>query len=411
MAKRSSTQPKGAEDEQPKEVLPRGITKLRDKYRVRVTVDGQRHFIGLYDTLDLARKAQKRYKDDAARGTFVAPIEVKRRRKQEAQAKAERALTVRQWADMWLDTFDRPDRSVGTVVTHRSKLNAHILPIIGDTPLVDVTPEDIDQVLDKARRVKSRIEPKAKTNGVTNGVAMTLKAMFNAAVKARAGGLTVTPFTQEIPTYHRVRDEQDGDDVATPEEVQRMADAMPERYALSIHLAAWCALRLGEILGLQRRDFEHLDDPDRAILHVRRQWNAKSTPPTWTPPKAESRRTVAIPAAIVPLIRHHLDTFTAPTASAPLFASMVTPTHPIARTTFDRAWSPARNSVRPGFRFHSLRHTGLTAYARQGATLTELMRRGGHRSVSAALRYQHADAERDRALTKRLDTMIEGTHA
>lgn len=41
-------------------------------------------------------------------------------------------------------------------------------------------------------------------------------------------------------------------------------------------------------------------------------------------------------------------------------------------------------------------------YAQQGANLAELLHRGGHTDVSVALRYQHATAERDRALTKRL---------
>ena len=50
------------------------------------------------------------------------------------------------------------------------------------------------------------------------------------------------------------------------------------------------------------------------------------------------------------------------------------------------------------FRFHDLRHTGLTLFAQQGATQAELLHRGGHTSVEVALRYQHAADERDAAL-------------
>ena len=72
-----------------------------------------------------------------------------------------------------------------------------------------------------------------------------------------------------------------------------------------------------------------------------------------------------------------------------------------------RLSSQARDKAgRPGFHFHSLRHTGLSAYAVQGATLAELLYRGGHTDVTVALRYQHASAARDRALTKRLSQQI-----
>ena len=55
-------------------------------------------------------------------------------------------------------------------------------------------------------------------------------------------------------------------------------------------------------------------------------------------------------------------------------------------------------------RFHDLRHTGavLAALAAQsGATLAELMHRLGHTTPAAAMRYQHAAAERDREIARR----------
>ncbi|MFK5636196.1 MULTISPECIES: hypothetical protein [unclassified Ornithinimicrobium] len=36
---------------------------------------------------------------------------------------------------------------------------------------------------------------------------------------------------------------------------------MPPHLQIAIPLAAWCALRIGELLGLERSDLEHLDDP------------------------------------------------------------------------------------------------------------------------------------------------------
>lgn len=77
----------------------------------------------------------------------------------------------------------------------------------------------------------------------------------------------------------------------------------------------------------------------------------------------------------------------------------------------DRARSGLEGCSRRGgtarLPLHNLRHTGLSKYAEQGATLAELLHRGGHTDVTVALRYQHATAERDRALTERLSREIE----
>jgi integrase len=56
---------------------------------------------------------------------------------------------------------------------------------------------------------------------------------------------------------------------------------------------------------------------------------------------------------------------------------------------------PAREAAeRPDLRFHDLRHTG--------ATLAELMRRLGHATRVAAMRYQHAADDRDKAIAAAL---------
>ena len=58
------------------------------------------------------------------------------------------------------------------------------------------------------------------------------------------------------------------------------------------------------------------------------------------------------------------------------------------------------------YKFHDLRHPGLTIFAQLGATPAELLHRGGHRDVDVALRYQHATRERDAALTSRMDSHV-----
>jgi len=78
--------------------------------------------------------------------------------------------------------------------------------------------------------------------------------------------------------------------------------------------------------------------------------------------------------------------------------------------TLYRHFYPARKVAgRPDLRFHDLRHTGAVLAAATGATLAELMARLGHSTVSAALRYQHAAAERDKVIAQALSKLAAGT--
>jgi hypothetical protein len=62
-------------------------------------------------------------------------------------------------------------------------------------------------------------------------------------------------------------------------------------------------------------------------------------------------------------------------------------------------------------RFHDLQHVGNTLASDTGANLRQLMARMGHATPQAALIYQHAAAERDRAIADTLGQMIEATLA
>ncbi|GAA1169782.1 site-specific integrase [Ornithinimicrobium humiphilum] len=388
---------------EPDKPLPRGIVRVRDRYRVRMDYEGKTHSLGMFDTITDAKAALSIAKADAARGIFVPPAERRAAKRANDEKDEAQAVTLKEWSEVWLARLEaNPERSRATVLSYRSVMKNHVWPELGDVRLQDLTTQQVADHLGLLASRPSKRHPHARVNGVTPNVVIALRSCLNAAVKANAGGLQSFTFP-EAPKHRRVRPEDEHGDVATPEEVRAMTEAMPVRLRIAVPLAAWCALRLGEILGLERRDLEHLDEPERAVLHVRRQFNVKAN--TLTPPKADSARTIAIPAALLPALRQHLDAYTPAARTGPVLAG---PTgQRISQTTLDRHWRAAREEAgRPGFHFHNLRHTGLSAYAVQGATLAELLHRGGHTDVTVALRYQHATAARDRALTERLSREI-----
>lgn len=371
--------------------LPRGISGRRGAYRVRVSYLGKQYQVGQFTTLGDAKVALTIARSQIVRGTFTSVPKRRRLREEARQREEAEAVTVSRWADTWLKGLEQAGRSPGTLVAYRSTLTAHALPAMGAMRLSEVTPEVIDALL------------AGKTDATSYNITRTLSSMFKAAIKADVGGLSQSPVTQ-AGRYGKTR-RPDEQDFATVAEVRAMADAMPERLRLAVWLAFWCGLRLGELLGLQRRDLDlSTADP---VLDVRRQWLIKAKPhPRYSEPKAGSARREALPKSLLSGLGDHLERFVSDTPEAPLFASTLNPMRPVSQTSFDRAWKAARDPVRPGFRFHALRHVHLTLYAQAGATSRETMSRGGHTSLEVAQRYQAATAARDRMLIDRMDDTI-----
>ena len=192
--------------------------------------------------------------------------------------------------------------------------------------------------------------------------------------------------------------------VATVAEIQALGQAMPEHLRVVVGLAAWCQLRRGEILGLQRADV----DVGASSIHVRRSvtFLMDGTRVEKEPKTRAGSRVIAVPAPVLAELVKHMRSHCGRTQDSPV----VTGRHgaPLTRDALQSAWKSARSQVgRPDLRLHDLRHTGLTIAAAAGATPVELMHRAGHASSAAAMRYQHAVRDRDRVLADALGRLVE----
>jgi integrase len=206
----------------------------------------------------------------------------------------------------------------------------------------------------------------------------------------------------QVASKHQVRP-------ATLGELAALTEAMPPRYRLLIQLAAFCALRFGELTELRRGDI----DTTRGVIMVRRAVVLVRGGFLIKTPKSDAGvRDVAIPQALMPLVREHLLAHTAPGPDGLLFPSKHDPTEHLRQSALTRVYYPARRAAgRPDLRFHDLRHTGAVLAAQTGATLAELMGRLGHSTSQAALRYQHVAQDRDAVIAAKLSAMVEAYQA
>jgi integrase len=182
-------------------------------------------------------------------------------------------------------------------------------------------------------------------------------------------------------------------------------DEMPERYRAAILVAAWCGLRFGEFAELRRRDVDLAHGRlrvRRAVTHVDGR-NVVGTP------KSEAGvRDVSIPPHLLPVIEQHLQQHVDAGREALLFPAP-TGGHLRSDSVLHEAFHAARAVAgRTDLTIHGLRHTGAALAAATGATLAELMRRLGHSTPVAAMHYQHATDDRDRAIAEALSKFHAG---
>jgi integrase len=187
--------------------------------------------------------------------------------------------------------------------------------------------------------------------------------------------------------------------------VQALAEEMPEDLRVAVILAAWGGTRRGEILALRRRDI----DPLRSSVRIERaQVELSDGTVLFTGPKTDAGvRTIHLPELAMRAIEEHLSDCVAADPNALLLTGRGGV--PLRPKTLGVAFAKARAICDlQTTRFHDLRHFSMTLAAATGASTKELMRRAGHASPAAALRYQHATEDRDKAIANAFDEMLTG---
>lgn len=288
------------------------------------------------------------------------------------------------YADEWLT--DRP-LAPKTRQTYEGLLRLHIKPALGAMRLADIDSRHV-------RRWHGQMTGAGKGQVITAKAYRLLRTILNTAVddgliprnpcKIRGAGVERSP---ERPVL----------DVG---QVFKLTAAIGERWRALVLLAAFAHLRWGELAALRRNCL----NLGARTVQVRASQAEVGSELILGPPKSKAgERIVTFPAVIVPALQHHLDTYAQPGPLGLVFVGEMGAR--LRRCNFSDKWATALEAVGlADVHFHDLRHSGNT-WASATASTRELMRRMGHSSSTAALRYQHATDSRDRAIADALDEL------
>lgn len=296
------------------------------------------------------------------------------------------------FAEKWLEA--RFDLRPTTQAKYRRLLKDNVFPALGRLPMNPLAPAAVRQwhLALKATHPSTAASAYRLLSTICR-TAVEDRVIAQSPCRVKGGGIEAA---KERPT------------ASVDEVAAAAAAAAPSHWRLAILLGAWCQLRRGEVLALQRKD---VDLVERTLSISQNLTVADGASPSLGPPKTPlGQRVLSIPGNVLPALVDHLDNHVAPHPDAWLFPGPAGgPAHP---RTVDHMWSRARRAIgRTDLVFHDLRHTGLTWAATTGASIAEIMRRGGHKSPQAALRYQHATEERDKALADALAALAGGETA
>ena len=312
-----------------------------------------------------------------------------------ARGAASRSLpTLQAYADIWLETRRTQGRALRPTTRrqYRMLLDMFIYPTFGDERIDRISADDVNKWYDALAPGRETIRAQSYS---------LLRTVFASAAGERPHPLVPYNPAQirgagSAKRAHHVQP-------ASLEELRTIVEELPDRYKLMALLAAWCAMRFGELTELRRGDI----DLRTGRVKVRRGVVRVDGEFIIGPPKTDAGvRDIAIPPHLLPLVKDHLSDHTAPGRDSLLFPAAGDSNRHMAPATLYKVYYPARESAgRPDLRWHDLRHTGAVLAAQTGATLAELMGRLGHSTPGAAMRYQHAAADRDAEIARRLSEL------
>jgi integrase len=334
----------------------------------------------------------KTFPTKAEARTFAAGVEIDTSRGALLDPRAGR-ITLDTYVEAWFDT--NPQLAPRTVDAYRSVYRLHVKPHLGDIELTKLSPGAIREW--RATLVR------ADVGAATQAKAYRfVRVVLNTAVTDAK--IATNPCQIRGAGSERAAERP----IATPAEIMALADATPDEYRCMVLLAGFCALRLGEALGLHRR---HVNLLHNTITIEGQLQEFAGQGQVFRRPKTDmGYRTIPLPATVADELQRHLENHAAPGPEGYLFTGALG--GPLRRGVWQRTWTEARDQVGlPHLRYHDLRHSALTLLSVAGGTLAEVQAHGGHASPAAAMRYQHAAQDRAHHLARLIDRVIEDASA
>ena len=282
----------------------------------------------------------------------------------ENSSEGEITVTYSEWYTLYMSTY-KASLKPRTREEYDRQNEKYVLPFIGEKPLEDISPEEIQQILNAASEKGERI---------AQAVYSLLHPVFSRAVRSRR--LQWSP----IDAVDRPKHKQKLGKALTESDYETALPFVLENLGLSLALLA--GLRRSEICGLQWRDINLA----HGVIHVRRiRHRVKGQLITGEPKSESGIRDIPITADLAVILRRAY-------RLAPSSFCIVT-----APERLDRQWKAIEQNAQlsQSYRLHDLRHTYITNALFSGIMPKVVQYLAGHSTIDITMQvYAHVSAER-----------------
>ena len=302
-------------------------------------------------------------------------------------AEAAKLKTVRQYADGVFMPTKEATFSENARSSYRTFLDRHILPVLGDVLLVEVSPAMIQKLLVDFQRAGYAHATTVKLYNILNGIFemafLDDSIPMNPMLKVKRPA----PRKDEQP-------KEESDKAYTVQELSYIlscAAQEPLQWQTYISLAADTGLRRGECCGLQWSDI----DFKAGAVTVRRNLQYTAAAGVYaTSPKNGKVRVVDVGPDTLALLKQLREKQAQSCISKWCFTQEGTaePMHPQSPTRYFQKFGQ-RYGVKD-FHPHKLRHSSASIAITSGADVVSVSERLGHSDTAVTLRmYAHANEE------------------
>lgn len=312
-------------------------------------------------------------------------------------------LTVAAYLRTWLEMHERYGNDgqglrPNTVRNYRTVIEKHVVPALGNMPLQEVTPDDLERlyrVIEEEKKLSRRMAE------MTHRV---LYRAFKDAVTKRKLEQNPCELVPNPPrTHYCAADRPVLDAELVPRVLEHVKDT---RYYLPLLLAMSTGMRRNELLGLAWDDI----DFENKVVRVRRQWG-KTEDKQWglVPLKTKNGiRDIPLPSHVLDALAAHRITQEAQGLGPLVFDRG--DGRPIYHSDLDRAWARVRKDLDlpTDLRLHDLRGSYLTWLAECGVDLKTASELAGHGDIKVTAEiYQRTTARTRQKAAQAIEKIIQ----
>lgn len=298
-------------------------------------------------------------------------------------------MSLNEFYQKWIKSKSKTVEA-GTLTDYELAFRLHILPVLGEEKLSDITPENLQDWVDSLSNTK--LSP----SSINKAYRYLRNCLNNAVAKEKlvrspCRGVIVPQPSKQIEF-----------DILSVKEVKQLLDIADEPERTLVAVLAYSGLRLGEGLGLKWKDI----DFDKRCIRVERSYGTRGWGPTKT---SASRRAVPLSQTLAAILSVYCDGRTMTEPDNVVFSH--DGTTPLDQSNMRRDFNKALKKA--GIRhvsLHSLRHFYSSNMIASGCSIKFLQNSLGHRSATMTLNtYAHLIPEAGAESVSRFDALLSGS--